>query len=240
MNPSPDLTVHSKATFRVAFFFGLPLQALLLALALLLPAQRVWAEAWRVGVEAVVDGDTLVLRGGERLRLRGIDAPEILHKDKPGQYYGTESKKVLSSLVAGQDLFLDKTELDTDRYGRLVGLARLGDGRVLNLAMIEEGAAFVYPHASDKDSGMARRFFAAQVSAIGRGNGFWPRVLGSPEASTGFVGTRSSRRFHTLSCPLGHEIKAHNRVTFSSLRDAFTAGYAPARECTSWPLVKGR
>ena len=240
MNPSPDLSTHSKATFRVAFFFGPAFQALLLALALLLPAARVWAETWRVGVEAVVDGDTLALRGGQRLRLRGIDAPEVLHKDKPGQYYGTESKNVLSSLVEGQDLFLDKAELDTDRYGRLVGTAKLGDGRVLNLIMIEDGAAFVYPHASDKDSGMAGKFFAAQVSAIGRGKGFWPRVLGSPDALKGFVGTRNSRRFHTLSCPLGREIKARNRVTFSSLREAFSAGYAPARECTSWPLVKGR
>lgn len=187
-----------------------------------------------------MDGDTLALRGGERLRLRGIDAPEVLHKDKPGQYYGTESMKVLSSLVAGQDLFLERAELDTDRYGRLVGMARLGDGRVVNLIMIEEGAAFVYPHASDKDSEMARKLFAAQVTAIGRGNGFWPQVLGSPDALTGFVGTRNSRRFHTVSCPLGREVKARNRVTFSSLREAFSAGYAPARECTSWPLVKGR
>ena len=240
MNPSRNLIAHTKATFRVAFFFGPAFQALLLALVLLLPAARVWAETWRVGVEAVVDGDTLALRGGQRLRLRGIEAPEVLHKDKPGQYYGTEAKKVLSSLVDGQNLFLDKAELDTDRYGRLVGMARLGDGRVVNLIMIEEGAAFVYPHASDRDSEMARKLFAAQVAAIGRGKGFWPRVLGSTDALTGFVGTRNSRRFHTLSCPLGREVKAHNRVTFSSLREAFSAGYAPARECTSWPLVKGR
>ena len=41
---------------------------------------------------SVLDGDTLVLESGERLRLRGIDAPELRHGNDPGQYYGVESK----------------------------------------------------------------------------------------------------------------------------------------------------
>jgi len=212
----------------------------LVGLILLVLAQGAAAETWRVDVDAVLDGDTLVLHGGERLRLRGIDAPEVIHNGKPGQYFGVESKQVLATLVAGRDLFLDKAELDTDRHGRLVGVARLGDGRVVNLIMIEEGAAFVYPHPSDMDGDLSRRLLAAQVSAMGRGKGFWPRILDVPSASNGFEGTRGSRRFHTLSCPLGNKVKKGNQVHFSSLREAFAAGYAPARECTPWPSDMGR
>jgi micrococcal nuclease len=135
---------------------------------------------------------------------------------------------------------LDRDELDTDRYGRLVGVARRIDGRVVNLLMIEHGAAFVYPHPSDKDQGLARRLLVAQISAMSRGAGFWPHVLGLPGAGDGFVGTRNSRRFHVLSCRQGRKISPANRVFFSSLREAFAAGYAPARECTPWPVDTGR
>ncbi len=240
MSPDRYKASHCKATSRVAFFFGPLLQVWLVGLILLVVAQVATAETWRVGVDAVLDGDTLVVHGGERLRLRGIDAPEVMHNGRPGQYFGVESKKVLAALVAGQDLFLDKAELDTDRHGRLVGVACLGDGRVVNLIMIEEGAAFVYPHPSDMDGDLSRRLLEAQVSAMGRGKGFWPRVLDAPGASKGFDGTRGSRRFHTSSCPLGRKVKKDSQVHFSSLREAFTAGYAPARECTPWPSDMGR
>ena len=68
-----------------------------------------------------------------------------------------------------------------------------------------------------------------------QGRGFWPAILGSGPAKAGYAGTRSSKRFHVLSCPQGRKVKAGNQVRFSSLRDAFAAGYAPARECTPWP-----
>ncbi|MGE4439940.1 MAG: thermonuclease family protein [Desulfomicrobium sp.] len=210
------------------------------ALLVLCLAGGALAGQWRVTVEAVLDGDTLVLAGGERLRLRGIDAPEVRHKGKRGQYHGQKSAERLAALVSGRALVLDEDELDTDRYGRLVGTARLTDGRIVNLLMIEQGAAFVYPHPSDKDEAMAARLLDAQVRAMSEGRGFWPEVLGAPGARAGFVGTRNSRRFHLLSCAQGRKIRAANRVWFSSLREAFAAGYAPARECTPWPEDSGR
>ena len=240
MNPDRNLIPHFKATPPVAFFFGGSARAIFALLMVLCLASGVLAGEWRVTVSAVLDGDTLVLEGGERLRLRGIDAPEVSHKGRAGQYHGRKSTERLAALVSGRTLVLDRDELDTDRYGRLVGVARLTDGRVVNLLMIEHGAAFVYPHPSDKDQGLARRLLDAQISAMSRGAGFWPHVLGSSGAGAGFVGTRNSRRFHVLSCRQGRMISPANRVFFSSLREAFAAGYAPARECTPWPLESGR
>jgi micrococcal nuclease len=225
----------SKATSPVAFFFGPAMRVWLAGLLVLALAQGAWADAWRVGVEKVLDGDTVVLSGGERLRLRGIDAPETAHNGQPGQYFAKQARRTLSALVEGRELVLDRAELDTDRHGRLVGVARLDDGRVVNLMMIEQGAAFVYPHPSDKDNGLEARLRAAQRSAMDRGRGFWPAVLGSGSAPAEYVGTRSSKRFHVLSCPQGRKARAGNQVRFSSLREAFAAGYAPARECTPWP-----
>lgn len=234
------MNAHSKATHAVAFFFR-PLALVCLgALLVFFVAGGALAGQWRATVEAVLDGDTLALTGGERLRLRGIDAPEVPRKGAPGQYYARKSTQILAALVSGRTLVLDRDELDTDRYGRLVGVARLTDGRIVNLLMIEHGAAFVYPHPSDRDSELAGRLLAAQARAMAEGQGFWPEVLGSSGARAGFVGTKNSRRFHNPSCAQGRTINAANRVFFSSLREAFAAGYAPARECTPWPVDSGR
>jgi micrococcal nuclease len=240
MNPDRDPIRLSKATLQVAFFFGAlrTLAAAAVVLCLLVPAAS--AGDWRVRVEKVLDGDTVVLEGGERLRLRGIDAPEVGHKDAPGQYYGREATEALAALVAGKSISLDRDELDRDRYGRLVGLARLGDGRLVSLAMIEQGAAFVYPHHSDRDAELGRRLLLAQVSAMARGQGFWPALLRSPDAGRGYLGNRNSRRFHALSCAQGRTVGTANQVRFSSLSEAFAAGFAPARECTPWPGERER
>ena len=238
---SPDRKRYrlSKATQPVAFFFGALRRGAGAALALCLLVQAASADDWSVRVEKVLDGDTVVLEGGERLRLRGIDAPEVEHGDTPGQYYGRDAARALSTLVSGQALILDSDELDRDRHGRLVGLARLGDGRLVNLAMIEQGAAFVYPHTSDTDRNLGRRLLAAQITAMKRGKGFWPGLLRSSTGS-GYLGNRNSRRFHALSCAQGRKVGTTNQVRFSSLAEAFGAGFAPARECTSWPLEAGR
>jgi micrococcal nuclease len=240
MNPDRGTIRLSKATSPVAFFLGARRTLAAAAAVLCLLVQAVSAGDWRVRVEKVLDGDTVLLDGGERLRLRGIDAPEVGHKGAPGQYFGREATEALVALVTGRTITLDRDELDRDRYGRLVGLARLDDGRLVNLAMIEQGAAFVYPHHSDRDAEMGHRLLQAQVSAMERGQGFWPALLRSPDAGRGFLGNRNSRRFHALSCAQGRTVGAANQVRFSSLEEAFAAGFAPARECTPWPAERGR
>ncbi len=240
MNPSQHMSRHHKATLGVAFFFGSCLRGLAAFVFVCLLVQCGWAADWTVRVDFVVDGDTLVLDGGERLRLRGIDAPETAHGDSPGQFYGRKARDVLSKLVRGRRIVLDRSGAGRDRYGRLVGMARLEDGRQINLVMIEQGAAFVYPHPSDKNWDMADRLLSAQVLAMEQGRGFWPRILGMPAAADAYAGTRSSRRFHALNCPMGRKVKTANKVRFSSLKDAFAAGFAPARGCTPWPREEGR
>lgn len=116
MNPSSSASQLQKATSRVAFFLALRIH--LSWLLVLFLVQSVWAETWRVRVSTVLDGDTVVLEGGERLRLRGIDAPEIRHGSTPRSMAGRESLVMLRDLVKGRDLFLDRTELTSDRYGR--------------------------------------------------------------------------------------------------------------------------
>jgi len=65
-------------------------------------------------VETVVDGDTLVIENGIRIRLLGIDAPESV------ECFGEESKKELARLVLGQEILLEKDQTAKDNYDRLL------------------------------------------------------------------------------------------------------------------------
>ena len=65
-------------------------------------------------VSAVVDGDTIFVDENIKIRLLGIDAPEL------DECFGEESKKYLAGMVLGREVFLEKDQTASDRYGRLL------------------------------------------------------------------------------------------------------------------------
>ena len=71
-------------------------------------------EAKYVKVDRITDGDTIVLMDSTRVRLHGIDTPE---RDQP---YGSEATAALENMVETSVYIV---EVDTDRYGRMVGHA---------------------------------------------------------------------------------------------------------------------
>lgn len=92
-----------------------------------------------VEVERIIDGDTIVVTGGERVRLIGIDTPEV----GEDECYAREATNFLASLVppdTGVRLVADVGEID--QYGRtLAYLYRTGDGLFVNAEMVAEGYA---------------------------------------------------------------------------------------------------
>ncbi len=85
-------------------------------------------------VETVSDGDSLVLQGGERVRLLGLDAPEA------GQPGADISRGYLEKLLVGKRVRLEKDQTDRDRYGRLLRYVFL-DGEMVNARLVQEGYA---------------------------------------------------------------------------------------------------
>ncbi|MBN2720296.1 MAG: thermonuclease family protein [Proteobacteria bacterium] len=85
-----------------------------------------------VHVTNVVDGDTMVVQGGDRIRFLGIDAPE------KGEEYADKARERVQELVKGPvDLFLCE---DKDDYGRYLGVVMIKDSNV-NLTLLQEGLA---------------------------------------------------------------------------------------------------
>ena len=58
-------------------------------------------------VERVIDSDTIVLDGGERVRLIGVDTPETVHPSKPVEYFGKEASAFTKRTVEGKEVRLE-------------------------------------------------------------------------------------------------------------------------------------
>lgn len=88
-------------------------------------------------VSEIIDGDSIKLQSGEKVRLLGINTPE------KGQPYHQEATNRLKELVGGKTVVLESDVEDKDRYGRLLRYVYIDDIFV-NLALVREGYANVY------------------------------------------------------------------------------------------------
>lgn len=90
-------------------------------------------------VERVIDGDTVELAGGERVRYLLIDTPESTSST---ECFGPEATTFNRLLVEGQEVELEYDDECRDRFGRLLAYVRVGD-REVNALMVERGFACV-------------------------------------------------------------------------------------------------
>ena len=91
----------------------------------------------------IVDGDTLVVTGGVRVRLIGIDTPESVDPRRPVECFGKEAAAALAGLVPpGTAVRLEYDVERADEFGRtLAYLYRVSDGLFVNAALVEQGYA---------------------------------------------------------------------------------------------------
>ncbi len=102
-------------------------------------------------VERVIDGDTIeVSKDGavEKVRMIGIDTPELDHPDNKVKCFANKAKNYSSSKLTNQSVFLigDSTQAEKDRYGRLLRYVVLKDGEVVNFELIKAGYAYEYTY----------------------------------------------------------------------------------------------
>ncbi|MBC7542193.1 MAG: thermonuclease family protein [Candidatus Sericytochromatia bacterium] len=134
-------------------------------------------------VVEVSDGDTVVVlnRGGGRLRIRmlGLDAPEIAHGGAPGQEpWGTRSRLALQRLVGGRIVRIEPGVPAMDKYGRMLALIWSGD-RCANLEIVAAGLALAYPRGLSP--ALQHQFRQAEMTARARGLAMWQRRGGLAE-----------------------------------------------------------
>src|SRR5215211_4148755 len=145
-------------------------------------------------VARVVDGDTIDLENGDRVRLVQIDAPEA-----KGECYGRKAGTVLRRLLpAGQEVRVvrDRRLDNVDRYGRLLRYVFTGETNV-NLALVQKGAASVWYFDGERGRYAAKLLSAAE-GAKAAGRGAW----GACEAELDPSGAFQTRQKQAASAPV--------------------------------------
>jgi len=152
--------------------FGVLLLIIVVALVLLILPNYTGKVVTVVGetaiVSRVVDGDTIVLVGGDRVRLLGINTPE------QGQHLYLEAGQRLEELVLDETVLLESDVTDKDKYDRQLRYVYIdGDDGYenVNVRMVGEGFASVY--IIEPDHRHVEELMTAEEFAREQGLGVW-------------------------------------------------------------------
>jgi micrococcal nuclease len=121
-------------------------------------------------VKTVVDGDTVELEDGRKVRYIGVNTPEIERGTKKGQCYGQEALRRNRELVEGKEIRMEKDVSETDKYGRLLRYVFVGDVFV-NEVLVREG--FAEAKRYKPDTAKADALEAAERQAMDGKMGKW-------------------------------------------------------------------
>ena len=121
-------------------------------------------------VVRAIDGDTIEIAGGVRVRYIGIDTPEVYPE---AEYYGPEASQKNRELVGGKVVTLEKDVSNTDRYGRLLRYVYV-DGVFVNAELVRLGCARAVAYPPDvKHQGL---FSQLEQEAREAGRGLWQQT----------------------------------------------------------------
>ncbi|WP_027358057.1 thermonuclease family protein [Desulforegula conservatrix] len=195
-------------------------------------------------VVGISDGDTVTVLTPEKqqikVRLYGVDCPES-HQD-----YGQKAKQFTSDLVFSKTVDLEK--IDTDRYGRTVGVIKVGN-TVLNEELLKNGFAWYYGQYCKKP--FCSQWQQLESQAKSKKAGLWAgnspvapwdfrknkragdessdKAQSNQQIAAGFNGNTKSMVFHQASCK-NYDCKNCSEH-FASRDEAIKAGYKPCGVC---------
>jgi micrococcal nuclease len=122
-------------------------------------------------VEKIYDGDTILLQDGRKVRLLGINTPEIAHRGNPAEAGGMQAKTWLENYLQGKKVRLQGDAEKQDKYGRTLAYVFTEDGAQVNLELAKQGLAAVVVHPPNLL--YAEPLLAAQRQAESGKLGIW-------------------------------------------------------------------
>lgn len=146
---------------------------------------RIVHEKEVVQVQRVIDGDTVELVDGRRVRYIGIDTPEYnvftpkptrAHTEPFIECFGKQARAENQQLVEGKYVRLEQDVSDKDQYGRLLRYVFVGDVFV-NDHLVRQGFARI--ETVPPDVAFYGQLLKAEREARGEGRGLWNKC-GNP------------------------------------------------------------
>tara|TARA_Y100000034_G_C6844755_1_gene382558 strand:+ start:661 stop:1266 length:606 start_codon:yes stop_codon:yes gene_type:complete len=152
-------------------------------------------------VTKVVDGDTIDLSNGDRIRFSGINTPET------GECYYQEAKDELTFLTLDKEIFIEKDRSDEGKYGRKLRYIYLDNETLVNSILVEKGFAKVYDKYKD-DTKRYSQLKKSEEIAIKNNLGVWS--CKDPKKNCLYVSSKNSDKYHTPNCKYAKKILQEN------------------------------
>jgi len=125
-------------------------------------------------VDRVVDGDTIELSDGRKVRYIGIDTPETKDPRKEIQCFGEEASAYNRDLVEGKVVAIEADVADKDQYDRLLRYVWLED-EMINKKLVAEG--YAYASSYPPNVKYQTQFKLAQQQAREQNLGLWAECM---------------------------------------------------------------
>ncbi len=121
-------------------------------------------------VTRIIDGDTIELENGIKIRYIGIDTPETVAPNKETECFGKEASNKNADLVLNKQVTLEKDVSETDKYGRLLRYVYIDD-LFVNDYLVRQG--FANASSYPPDIKYQDQFRQAEEEARNNNLGLW-------------------------------------------------------------------
>ncbi|HHT10124.1 MAG TPA: nuclease, partial [Candidatus Atribacteria bacterium] len=150
-------------------------------------------------VSKVIDGDTIELDNGERVRYIGIDTPEFRANQEPDPY-AQEAYEANYNLVDGKEVYLEFDVQERERYDRMLAYTYFDDLFIYTW-LVENGYAQIMtipPNVAYQDL-----LLELETKTREENRGLW--ALNEAKANQEkpqfpYIGNKNSKKFHHYFC----------------------------------------
>ncbi|MBF0284520.1 MAG: thermonuclease family protein [Magnetococcales bacterium] len=196
-------------------------------------------------VERIIDGDTFTLPQGKKVRVLGIDCPEVAKSGKPAEPLGNDAKKRAMGLLKGRSVTLSSDQDKIDDFKRSLAYVATEDGKDLGEILLSEGLAMVYVRPPNLSR--AQRYLEIEDQARNNQLGIWSTKGGRRVAADRAVDhmdgyrvihgqvTEVERIGHSYRIHFGHDHKSDFSI---SITERNWKKYFPAHEMPNSYFLK--
>lgn len=180
----------------------------------------------------VVDGDTIYLSNGKKVRLVGVNTPE---KGVTG--YLT-SKRFVEKLCLNKEVGINVDDRKyRDKYGRTLAVVII-DGKNLNEMLLKEHLAEVMyippsefsPYKWAGTTQTSNSNTHTTTTTTEQSNQQEQKAV-STTSSGGYIGNLNSHKFHVVDCEGVRKMNEKNKVFFKTRQEAINDGYVACKMC---------
>ena len=175
-------------------------------------------------VSHVYDGDTLKLSNGDKIRLIGINTPELGRKDKAVEPFAVAAKNTLKALLkSNQSINLLYGKEKKDHYGRYLAHGFLADGENIQATLLNRGLARTI--ALPPNTRFSACYLQQELTARCNKVGLWKNT----EALQAKKLNKNHAGFQLVEGTVKH-IKTDKRGIWLNIDDKVTVGIRPGNQ----------